>query len=65
VGPKVSLDDVEKVKFLTLPGLERVVQPIGSRYTDCAIPPPSHILSYIVKINWLQCGVTLLVSQAL
>jgi hypothetical protein len=40
VGPRASLD-VEKRKFLTLPGLEldpSVVQPVASRYTDYAIP---------------------------
>jgi hypothetical protein len=38
VDPRAGLDDVEKRKFLTLPGLKLdplVVQPIGSRYTDC------------------------------
>jgi hypothetical protein len=41
VDPRVGLDDVEKRKFLTLPGLELdllVVQPVPSRYTDYAIP---------------------------
>jgi hypothetical protein len=36
-----GLDDVEKRKFLNLPGLE--LRPLGrpaSRYTDCAIPAP-------------------------
>jgi hypothetical protein len=40
VGPRSGLDDVEKRKFLTLPGLNSdplVVQPVASRYTDCAI----------------------------
>jgi hypothetical protein len=44
VGPRAGLDDVEKRKFLTLPGLElrpAVAQSVASRYTDCAIPPPS------------------------
>jgi hypothetical protein len=36
VGPRAGLDDVEKRKFLYLPGLE--LQPVASRYTDCAIP---------------------------
>jgi hypothetical protein len=41
VGPKAGLNDVEKGKFLTLPGLE--IRPLGrparsSRYTDYAIP---------------------------
>jgi hypothetical protein len=42
VGPRTRLDDVEKTKFLTLPGLE--LRPplssrsVASRNTDCAIP---------------------------
>jgi hypothetical protein len=41
VGPRAGLDDVEKRKFLTLPGQDRsVVQPVASRYTDYAIPAP-------------------------
>jgi hypothetical protein len=40
MGRRAGLDDVEKRKFLTLPGLELrpppppVVQPVASRYTD-------------------------------
>jgi hypothetical protein len=37
VGPRAGLDDMEKWKFLTLPGLElnpSVIQPIASFYTD-------------------------------
>jgi hypothetical protein len=40
VGFRAGLDDVEKRKFLTLPGLElrpSVVQPVASHYTDGAI----------------------------
>jgi hypothetical protein len=41
VGPRALLDDVEKRKFLTLPGLElfdfSVFQPVASHYTDCTI----------------------------
>jgi hypothetical protein len=36
-----GLDDLEKRKFLTLPGLElypSVVQPVASRYTEYVIP---------------------------
>jgi hypothetical protein len=43
MGLRAGVDDMEKRKFLTLPGLElrhSVVQPIGSRYTDYAIPSP-------------------------
>jgi hypothetical protein len=40
VDPRAGLDDVEKRKFLTLPGLElrdlSFVQPVASRYTDYA-----------------------------
>jgi hypothetical protein len=38
VGTRAGLDDVEKRKFLTLPGLE--LQLVASRYTDYAIPAP-------------------------
>jgi hypothetical protein len=44
VDPTAGLDDVEKRKFLTLPGLNSdpsVVQPIASRYTNYAIPVPN------------------------
>jgi hypothetical protein len=37
VNPRAGLDDVEKRKFLTLPGLEpnpSVIQSVASRYTD-------------------------------
>jgi hypothetical protein len=41
VDPRAGLDDMEKWKFFTLPGLELplplVVQPVASRYTDWAI----------------------------
>jgi hypothetical protein len=41
VGPRAGLNDRERRKFLTLPGLfnpdPSVVQPVGSPYTDCAI----------------------------
>jgi hypothetical protein len=34
VGPIVGLDDMDKRKFLTLPGLDEpsVIQPVASRY---------------------------------
>jgi hypothetical protein len=41
VSPRAGLGNVEKRKFLTLPGLDSdpsVVQPIASRYPDYAIP---------------------------
>jgi hypothetical protein len=40
-----ALDDMEKRKFLTLPGLElRILclPVIASRYTDCIIPAPEN-----------------------
>jgi hypothetical protein len=41
MDPRAGLDDVEKRKFLTLPGLElRPLSRPASRYTDCAIPAP-------------------------
>jgi hypothetical protein len=45
VDPRAGLDDVEKRKFLTLPGLEfrlLAVQPVDSCYTDYAIPAPNN-----------------------
>jgi hypothetical protein len=46
VDPRASLDDLEKRKFLTLPGLE--LQPVASRYTDYATPAPTLTLSSIL-----------------
>jgi hypothetical protein len=44
VDPRATLNDVEKRKFLTLPGDSNsdplVVQPVASRYTDYVIPAP-------------------------
>jgi hypothetical protein len=44
VDPGAGLDDMEKCKFFTLPGLELppllVVQPVASSYTDWAMPDP-------------------------
>jgi hypothetical protein len=39
VGPRAGLDDVEKRKFFTLPGLE--FQPVAIRKTDYVILVPS------------------------
>jgi hypothetical protein len=54
VNPRSGLDDLEKRKFLTLPGLEldlSAVQPVASRYTDYATPAP---VCKTLRIN-LQC----------
>jgi hypothetical protein len=63
VGPRAGLDDVEKRKFLTLPGLELrllVFQPVVSRYADCAIPAPLYnnkiLLKHISLSNIFTCG---------
>jgi hypothetical protein len=42
-----------KWKFLTPPGLEQdssVVQPVASRYTDCAIPAPGK--TRVQELKW-------------
>jgi hypothetical protein len=45
VDPRTGLNDAEKIKFLTLPGLGNsnpfVVHPVASRYTDYAMPAPT------------------------
>jgi hypothetical protein len=49
LNPEAGLDDVDKRKFLTLPGLElrppSVAQSVATRYTDCAIPAPAETSS--------------------
>jgi hypothetical protein len=48
MGPRTGLDDVEKRKILTLPGLELRtlgLQPVDNRYIDCAIQAPNYIIS--------------------
>jgi hypothetical protein len=50
VDPKADLDDVEKRKFLPhwdTNSETSVVQPVASRYTDCAILAHS-ILLYVI-----------------
>jgi hypothetical protein len=46
VGLRAGLDDVEERKILTLLGLKNsepsLVQPVASRYTDCATPAPNY-----------------------
>jgi hypothetical protein len=39
VDPKAGMDDLEKKKFLTLPGLE--LRLLGAVNTDCTIPTPT------------------------
>jgi hypothetical protein len=45
VGPRPNLDDVEEEKLLDLSGTKSfepsVVQPAGSRHTDCATAAPA------------------------
>jgi hypothetical protein len=46
VGPRTGHNEVEKRKFLTLPGLELnppVIPPIASRYTDYTVLAPKDL----------------------
>jgi hypothetical protein len=45
VGPRAGLDDTEKIKFLTLPGLE-----LGSLNR----PAHSHALTWILKLHYVR-----------
>jgi hypothetical protein len=50
VDPRADLDDLEKRKFVTLPGLELdflVVRPAASCYTDYATPAPVSFHIYL------------------
>jgi hypothetical protein len=62
VGPRTGLDSVEKIKFLTLLGLElhlSVIQPVASHYTDYAIPAP-YILTYGAKMcAWTKVDISI------
>jgi hypothetical protein len=53
VDPRAGLDDMEKWKFFTLPGLELppplVVQPVASRYTDWVIPANAFVYSLLIR----------------
>jgi hypothetical protein len=48
---RTGLDDTEKRKFLTLPGVNSVasVQPVASHSTDCAIQAPKKFT--VVSLN--------------
>jgi hypothetical protein len=53
MGPRASLNDMEKWKFLPLSGLDSdplVIQPVASHYTDCAI------LALVYNVNYLANG---------
>jgi hypothetical protein len=54
MDPRAGLDDLEKRKFLTLPGLELnplVVQPIASRSIDYAVPAPRKFAFWCKLLN--------------
>jgi hypothetical protein len=74
VDLRVSLEDLEKRKFFTLPGFE--LQPIASRYTDYAIPAPQgvsycHILGVCMtyktgdQIHWTSIQLVTRVHESL
>jgi hypothetical protein len=59
VDSRAGLDDMEKWKFFTPPGLELplplVVQPVASRYTDWTIIKHKSFLNFVSNI--FRCGV--------
>jgi hypothetical protein len=61
MGPRAGLDDLERRKFLILPGLELRhlgLQPAISRYTDCAIPAlklSPYRKEFNVKVKFPMC----------
>jgi hypothetical protein len=58
VDPRADLDDMEKWKYFTLPGLELppplVVQPVASRYTDWAIIGTSDKATSNICPAWVE-----------
>jgi hypothetical protein len=53
MGSRAGLDEVENRKFLILPGLKfppLIVEPVASRYTDCAIPDTRELNVKISRI---------------
>jgi hypothetical protein len=52
VVPRTRLDDMEKRKILSPPGLE--LRPLGcpaTRYTNCAIPAPHSVGDGVINYN--------------
>jgi hypothetical protein len=60
VDPRSGLDDVDKRKFLTVPGLE--IQPVASRYTDYVVPA---LMSHSTRYNYFVVVVTLKKGECL
>jgi hypothetical protein len=61
VNPRAGMDDLEKRKFLTLPGFElRSLRHPASRYTDYATPAPHN--SIILKEIWKTCTWTMVTT---
>jgi hypothetical protein len=62
VDPRAGLDEVEKRKFLYSNSEPSIVQPVASRYTDCAIPAPNIkqcIIIIIIIIIIIYCKIWL------
>jgi hypothetical protein len=62
VDPRAGLDDLEKRRFLTLPGLElrslsrraRSQSPYRIRYLGSPPPPITHVIICFTESSWLS-----------
>jgi hypothetical protein len=66
VGPKAGLDDVEKRKFLTLPGLElQLLGPPARSQSLYRLPPSAITHKILISLNAERAEVTSETSEGL